>query len=148
MIYLVDTNVLLRFTRQSDLQHSITVKAIRTLIQNGHYLQVTPQNCIEFWNVATRPANKNGFGLTAIEANQLLTLIEGIFPILTDIPEIYPEWRRLVITFGVSGVQVHDARLVAAMKANNITHILTFNATDFTRYVSEGIVAVDPTTVQ
>ncbi|MDJ1177348.1 type II toxin-antitoxin system VapC family toxin [Roseofilum sp. BLCC_M91] len=147
MIYLVDTNILLRFTRQSDRQHPITITAIRTLIQNGHHLQVTPQNCIEFWNVATRPANKNGFGLTAIQANQLLTLIESIFPILSDIPGIYSEWRRLVITYAVSGVQVHDARLVAAMKVNNITHILTFNTTDFTRYVSEGIVAVDPTTV-
>jgi hypothetical protein len=50
-------------------------------------------------------------------------------------------------TFSVSGVQVHDARLVAAMKLNSVTHILTFNATDFTRYATEGIVAVDPTTV-
>jgi len=148
VIYLVDTNILLRFTRQTDLRHPITVTAIRTLIKNGHHLQITTQNCIEFWNVSTRPANKNGFGLTAIEANQLLTLIEGIFPVLTDLPRVYPEWRRLVITFGVSGVQVHDARLVAAMNVNNITHILTFNTTDFTRYASEGIVAVDPTTVQ
>ena len=47
----------------------------------------------------------------------------------------------------VSGVQVHDARLVAAMKSNDVTHILTFNIADFVRYASEGIVAVDPTTV-
>jgi hypothetical protein len=33
------------------------------------------------------------------------------------------------------------------MKANGVTHILTFNTTDFTRYAVEGIVAVDPLTV-
>lgn len=49
--------------------------------------------------------------------------------------------------FAVSGVQVHDARLVAAMQAHNITHILTFNTSDFTRYASLGIVPVDPATI-
>jgi len=33
------------------------------------------------------------------------------------------------------------------MKANGVTHILTFNTADFTRYTSEGIVAVDPASV-
>ena len=49
--------------------------------------------------------------------------------------------------YDVSGVQVHDARLVASMIAHNVAHILTFNVTDFTRYDSEGIVAVDPATL-
>jgi predicted nucleic acid-binding protein len=44
-------------------------------------------------------------------------------------------------------VQVHDARLVASMKANGVTHILTFNISDFARYEVEGIVVVDPVTV-
>ena len=60
-------------------------------------------------------------------------------------PTMYTEWRRLVLTFNVSGVQVHDARLVAAMKEHGVTHILTLNTTDFMRYGSEGIVAIDPT---
>lgn len=32
------------------------------------------------------------------------------------------------------GVNVHDARLVAAMLSHKLTHILTFNAKDFRRY--------------
>lgn len=46
--------------------------------------------------------------------------------------------------YGVSGKQVYDARLVASMIAHNVKHILTFNTVDFTRYATEGIVAVDP----
>jgi len=38
------------------------------------------------------------------------------------------------VTHGVSGKKSHDARLVAAMTVNHITHILTFNAGDFARY--------------
>jgi len=34
----------------------------------------------------------------------------------------------------VSGVQVHDARLVAVMKAYGIRGIVTFNPQDFTRF--------------
>jgi len=53
----------------------------------------------------------------------------------------------LVLGFGVSGVQVHDARIVAAMLVHQVTHISTFNASDFARYSSIGIIAVDPKTV-
>ncbi len=52
-----------------------------------------------------------------------------------------------MVAYGVSGVQVHDAHLVAAMLANGITHILTFNAADFTRYTGAGIVVVDPESI-
>ena len=70
-----------------------------------------------------------------------------LFPLLPDLPTLYAEWRRLVVTYGVSGVQVHDARLVAAILSHGATHILTFNTADFARYAPEGIVAVDPKTV-
>lgn len=49
--------------------------------------------------------------------------------------------------YRVSGVQVHDARLVAAMIFYDVTDIVIFNTTDFTRYAPEGIIAVDPATV-
>ena len=147
MIYLVDTNVLLRFADHAHALHAVVRNAVRKLRRDGHRLQVASQNCVEFWNVATRPAPKNGLGLTPNEADRLLRLSERLFLLLTDAPTIYSEWRRLVVNFGVSGVQVHDARLVAAMKVNEMTHILIFNTKDFIRYASEGIVAVDPANV-
>ncbi len=147
MIYLVDTNVLLRFLHPTDPRYPIVRAAIRKLQANGHQLQATPQNFIEFWNVVTRPIDRNGFGLTPSEANSLLQIAERLFPLLPDSPKIYPEWRRLVVNMVVSGVQVHDARLVAAMYVYNITHILIFNPSDFIRYAPEGIVAIDPNSV-
>ncbi|MBX9257628.1 type II toxin-antitoxin system VapC family toxin [Desmonostoc muscorum CCALA 125] len=147
MMYLVDTNFLLRFVDRSSSINPIVRNVRKKLTSNGEQLTITPQNCIEFWNVATRPAAKNGLGLTPPYANRLLQIIERLFPLLPDTPAIYPEWRRLVVTYSVSGVQVHDARLVASMKANGVTHILTFNTSDFTRYAVERIVVVDPITV-
>ena len=148
MIYLVDTNVLLRFSHRTDPLHPLAQAAVRHLQENGHQLQTTAQNFTEFWNVSTRPLNRNGLGLTPMEADILLQHAERIFPLLPENPTVYAEWRQLVVNYRVSGVQAHDARLAAAMMSHGVTHILTFNTADFARYAPEGIVAVDPATVQ
>ena len=147
MVYLADTNVLLRFADRTHPVHPIIRAALRKLRTNGHRVCATPQNFVEFWNVATRPTERNGFGVAPANADRLLRLVERLFPLLPDSPAVYTEWRRLVVSFGVSGIQVHDARIVAAMIVHGVTHILTFNTTDFVRYGTRGIVAVDPTTV-
>ncbi len=147
MIYLVDTNVLLRFSRHEDPRYQIVQNTVHKLETEGHQLRTTSQNFAEFWNVATRPANQNGFGHTIFETEQLLLGLEKFFRLLPDSPDVYPEWKRLVVKYDVSGVQVHDARLAASMIAHNVKHILTFNITDFQRYTDEGIEVVNPATV-
>ncbi len=147
MIYLADTNVLLRIVHRTDVRHSIAQAAVHKLGTKGHQLQTTSQNFAEFWNASTRPTERNGFGLTRDETDTLLGELEQSFPLLPDSPEVYPIWRRLVVDYDVSGVQVHDARLAASMVAHNVTRILTFNVTDFDRYDPEGIIAVDPAAV-
>ena len=147
MIYLVDTNVLLRFSRLENPRYQISRDAVHKLEADGHQLQTTLQNFAEFWNVSTRPTERNGFGRTSVETDELLQDLEKAFPLLPDSPKVYTVWRRLVMDYDVSGVQVHDARLVATMIAYNVTRILTFNITDFERYASERIVAIDPAAV-
>lgn len=145
--YLIDTNILLRYVDSNHALYQSANHAIETLFEFGSKLYIAPQNCIEFWNVATRPAERNGFGMTPTNADALLNGIEQIFALLSDIPSVYPEWRQLVTTFGVSGVQVHDARLVAIMRVNQISHLLSFNTKDFIRYSAAGIIAVDPSQI-
>jgi len=147
VIYLADTNILLRFADRTHPVHPTVRAAVRKLRANGHSMCATPQNFVEFWSVATRSTERNGFGLPPTHADRLLRLVERLFPLLPDSSMVYTEWRGLVVSFGVSGVQVHDARIVAAMIVHGVTHILTFNTTDFVRYGTRGIVAVDPTTV-
>jgi len=140
--YLLDTNVLLRWQRTRDPLYIIAQQAVKVLLARGEEVCITPQNLIEFWNVATRPENANGFGMTPAQADKEVAQIEQIFILVPDTPDVYDEWRRLVVSAGVSGVQVHDARLVAVMLAHDLTHLLTFNTADFTRY--SGIVIVHP----
>lgn len=147
MIYLVDTNILLRIAHQSDERYRLVRSCVNKLKNKKDLLQTTMQNIAEFWNVSTRPIDRNGFGLTLVETDDLLNVLESTFPLLPDSPAVYAEWRELVVNYRVSGVQVHDARLVATMLVHGVTHILTFNTSDFARYNSKGIVAVDPATV-
>ena len=100
------------------------------------------QNFVEFWSVATRPVEVNGMGLDPEQAERLLARLESVFDLLPEPPTVHAIWRQLVIAHRVRGRQVHDARLVAVMLANGISHILTFNVSDFARY--PGIVAIDP----
>jgi len=144
MIHLADTNFSLRFAIRQNPQHRTVRQAVRNLRKRGDEIYVLRQTCVEFWNVATRPVKNNGFGFPTTDADFFLRLIERIFPLLPDDARVHREWRKLVLSFGVSGVQVHDARIVAAMLVHQVTHILTFNISDFARYSSIGIVAVDP----
>jgi predicted nucleic acid-binding protein len=111
----------------------------------GTSLSYTHQNIAELWNAMTRPAPRNGFGLTAKEAEREVRVIEAGMTLLPDSEAVYQQWRRIIVQFGVSGVQVHDARLVAAMLVHGVSHILTLNVSDFSRY--DGIVAVHPSAV-
>ena len=52
--------------------------------------------------------------------------------------------EELLLTYSVSGAQVHDARLVASMLVYGVKRILTFNDKDFSRY--KLIEAVHPRT--
>jgi predicted nucleic acid-binding protein len=143
-MFLVDTNILLRSAQTDHAMYAEAVGAVAALMEQREELYITPQNLIEFWNVCTRPAQKNGLGRTTLEAAAEILRLKSQFPVVPDVPAIYPEWERLVNFYAVQGVQVHDTKLVAAMRVHGLTHILTFNAKDFTRY--QEITAVHPCT--
>jgi predicted nucleic acid-binding protein len=142
MSYLVDTNILLRLVQKNSLMHPEVVKTVVKLKRQGEPLCIIPQNLIEFWAVATRPINSNGLGLSTQETLQVMQKFKKTFVLLVDTPTIFSEWETLVIKYHVMGKQVHDARLVAAIVAHKLTHLLTLNIDDFRRY-SE-IIVVDP----
>jgi predicted nucleic acid-binding protein len=140
MPHLADTNLLLRGVETGHAMQTPALEALAGLVRSGETVYITPQNLYEFWVVATRPAERNGLGMTAVEAEAELARLEAQFPLLPDIPAVYREWRRLVTTYGVVGVRAHDTRLVASMLAHGITHVLTFNVSDFARYAEITVV--------
>jgi predicted nucleic acid-binding protein len=143
MNVLLDTNILTRMAQPGTEPSQIALDAVNALQLRGDTLSLVPQVLYEFWVVATRPAAVNGLGLTAPQADDELTRVLALFPLLIpDPPAILPEWRRLVAAHQVLGRNAHDARLVAAMTVHGLTHLLTFNTADFARF--SGITVLDP----
>ena len=141
--YLIDSNILLRISRRDDPDYRIVDGALERLLKQGSALYYTHQNIAEFWNVWTRPADKNGFGLGGETAEREIRKFEGMMKFAADSAAAYDRWRQLVRNYGVMGIQVHDARLVAAMLVHGIPNLLTLNVTDFARY-ADVITAVHP----
>ena len=73
-------------------------------------------------------------GLSVENAHHRLKLIERVVAIVPEHPQAYAEWKKLLLAHTVIGVQVHDARIAAAMRVNGIRHLLTLNRGDFARY--------------
>lgn len=135
MPYLADTNILLRFVSPSDPNHLLVSSALYSLLRRGEQVGYTSQNLVEFWNVCTRPTTaRGGFGLSVEETDRRARVIETYLTFLPEREAVHREWRRLVVLYGVSGVQVHDTRIVAAMRIHGITHLITFNGDDFKRF--------------
>jgi predicted nucleic acid-binding protein len=144
--YLVDSNILLRISRRNDLDYTFVFSAVAALRLSGASLYFTHQNIAEFWNVATRSVAANGLGLSHQETEWEIRAIEEEMILLPDGPEVYAQWRNLVSTRGVSGKQVHDARLAATMIVHRVSNLLTLNVADFKRYPE--ITAVHPREIQ
>lgn len=140
--YLLDTNVLLRMSDRTSPVNLLAGRATATLLRQQNRVYVTSQNIIEFWVVATRPAQVNGLGWSVTQARTEIEQILSQFPQLEETPQIFPHWFNLVTRYQLQGKRVHDARLVAVMLAHRITHLLTFNPDDF-RSINE-IVVVHP----
>jgi predicted nucleic acid-binding protein len=139
---LVDTNVLLRFLEPEDSGYSLIRSVMRAIRGRGDEICFASQSLVEFWNVCTRPADRNGLGLSIPETDRRARIVEGQFLRLTESEHVHEQWRRLVVRYSVHGVQVHDARLVAAMLAHGVPQLVTLNERDFKRY--QEISAIHP----
>ena len=125
-LYLIDSNVILRWLKPDDRDYPVVVSAIDAILKSGAVLCYTSQNVAEFWNTCTRPVDRNGYGLSPQEADRRARFFEEKLQLLPE------------------SLTVHDARLVAAMRIHGVKRILTFNHKDFARYAE--VEAVHPRT--
>ena len=145
MRILADSGILLRLFEPGDPRTDAVLQAIAALKIRGDSLVTAAQNVAEFWNVCTRPATaRGGFGLSFLVAEQRLQRVERGFKLLPELPTTYAIWRDLIVAHQVQGKQVHDARLAALMLSHGLTHVVTLNGRDFTRY--PGLTVIDPLT--
>lgn len=150
MASLIETSILVRLGSEADPLYQMASDIILHLHRQGETLHATPQNFIEFRNVATRPLNVNGLGMTADEVEIEAAKLERRFILLPDNDRIYPAWKQLVKASGVIGKQVHDARIVAVCQVYGMTQVVTFNTQHFARLASfvPNLTVMDPRSIQ
>ena len=129
--YLLDTNILLRAADTSSATYSLANNLITQIVETANECVIIPQVLIEFWVVATRPLDVNGLGWTPAQATNYVNDLLDNFTLIAETPDIFPLWFQLVTIYNIKGKRTHDIRLLAVMKASNITHLLTFNPDDF-----------------
>jgi predicted nucleic acid-binding protein len=139
---LLDCNILIRWIEPEQPDQVLVAGALDRLKLADADLCYTSQNLGEFWNTLTRPIDRNGYGLTPAQADRRARAIESRITLLPDSLDVHQEWRKLLVSHRISGVQVHDARLVAAMHVHGVKRILTFNTRDFARFTD--IEAIHP----
>lgn len=148
MSVLLDTGVLLRVFVKADPAHGAICRAIRHFGRSSEEMVTSFQNLAEFCNVSTRPvATRGGYGITIVKAGLRATAVERLCRLIFEDKHSYALWRRLITRYNLSGVAMHDARLIALMLSNNIEKIFTLNERDFRRYEPEGIEIVTPQTL-
>lgn len=129
--YLLDTNVILRASDPASETHSLAAESVFLLLTENHECFLTAQVLIEFWVVATRPIEVNGLGWTAERTRQQIDWLTSELSLLAEKPEIFTYWLELVTAHSIKGKRTHDLRLLAVMKAYQISNLLTFNPEDF-----------------
>jgi predicted nucleic acid-binding protein len=92
---LVDGNILLRAALRDNPEHVLVRSALTKLISAETVLYFNHQNIAEFWNAATRPLERNGFGLSVEDAEREVEIIERGMRLLPDSAATYYEWRRI-----------------------------------------------------
>ncbi len=140
--YLLDTNIILRFSNPADTQHELVTNAVATLLMQAHECYLTPQVLIELWVIATRPTDVNGLGWSPKHTRNIIAQLIDRFPMAEESPQVFPAWLALVMENQIKGKRTHDARIVAVMRVSNISHVLTLNPNDF--YGLSDVIVIHP----
>ncbi len=132
----IDTNVLIHATIDQSALHHTTQQAILNQQQAGYELWISRQVIREFLAALSRPHGYTTRG-RPISATQLIAevrLFQSQYFIAEDNSDVTERLLSLLAAIYVGGKQIHDANIVATMQANSITHLLTENTSDFTRF--------------
>jgi predicted nucleic acid-binding protein len=139
----VDANVLVFAAAATAPLHAAARAALDALDQAGAEVWTSRQVLREYLAAMTRPQPFAGpvpVAAALADVNRFLNQ----FRIAEDGPAVFAQLLVLLAAVSWGGKQVHDANIVATMRAHGIPSLLTHNTADFARYT--GYIAVVPLT--
>lgn len=129
----LDTNVLVNASVANALEHEAAVQAILGYTRVGRDMWISRQVLREYLATLTRGQIFGGpipVRRLALEVEQF----EQRFRVAEDNADVTARLLNLLAQVPAGGKQIHDANIVATMQTYGITHLLTHNVADFTRF--------------
>jgi len=129
----IDTNVLVASNVATHPLRKAALAAISTHRRAGVNLWISRQVLREYLATLSRPQTYT----TPLPPQTLVQQVRYFrtrFYVAEDTAQVTARLLALIRQIPIGGKQVHDANIVATMLANNVTHLLTHNTADFTRY--------------
>jgi len=129
----VDTNILIYSFFDKDVYYKLSKQKINTLFRKKYHFYISRQVIREFLVFVTRYNNEN----TVLKHTDFMNIVYRFlnqFVVLDEISDVTKILFELIENHKLSGKKNHDANIVATMKANNISKLLTHNVKDFERY--------------
>jgi predicted nucleic acid-binding protein len=130
----LDTNVLVAATADAHPSHATASTLVARLVAERAPMAISGQICREFLSVMTRQPLGAARALTVDEAIRALDRWRAGCVVLREDQAVLAEFLDLVRKHDVKGKQVHDANIVATMRANGVQRLATLNVADFERY--------------
>ena len=138
----VDTNVLLIATDESRSLHLEAMQLLAGSVTQDLSLATSGQVLREYLVVATRPVDVNGLGLSTEVAVGNVNEFLGSLSMFEETVEVSSRLRQLAVAHNLSGKRLHDANIVATMKAHDIRALVTENAGDFAPFEDVAIMSI------
>lgn len=131
---MLDTNVLLAATDEGRAEHRDALTVVNDWAARHASLYVSGQVLREYLCVATRPAERNGLGLSTPDALGNVRAIRERTTLLAEDGKVTDRLLALLADVRCGGRQVHDANLVATMLVYRVDTVVTMNLADFARF--------------
>jgi predicted nucleic acid-binding protein len=129
----IDTNILIYATHDESPFHEKAISVLNRLMQEGIECAISPQIIREYLVVFTRGSSSENATRSAALYN-VEKFIE-VFTLLDETRATVARLQKIVADSAVAGKQIHDANIVAVMRACGVKRLLTHNLDDFKRYV-------------
>ncbi len=137
----IDTSVLVAAAVDLHPSHGVATAFLARLAADGGPACISGQVCREFLVALTRGLVE-GRVFAVDEALAVLDKARASFVILDEDEAVVRELLHLVRRHDVKGKKLHDANIVATMRASGVGRLATLNAPDFQRF--EHDIAVEP----
>jgi predicted nucleic acid-binding protein len=126
--------VLLAASDTDRAEHDEALRFLESGLVGAMRLFANGQVFREYLVVATRPLENNGFGLSSSNALSNLEAFGTCIQILNEDQAVARGLHKLVADYSLKGKRIHDANIVATMRANGLRQLKTYTQGDFTTF--------------